>query len=109
MLDDYTNRGPGIDIVEREHIHLQQIQIAQIKMDTNGEIFLEQVGATPTVVSKAACMMKNIIRIVLAQNFTQVKNMLQTEAQETEITVFSIQHQQHGQMFQQHQVIQFKV
>ena len=81
MLDDYTNRGPGIDIVGRGAYTFTSYPSST---DTNGYKWGNFSGtscATPTVVGKAACMMEEYYTLNGAwPNFTQVKNMLQTEA-----------------------------
>ena len=81
MLDDYTNRGPGIDIVGRGAYTFTSYPTST---DTNGYKWGNFSGtscATPTVVGKAACMMEEYYTLNGAwPNFTQVKNMLQTEA-----------------------------
>ena len=81
MLDDYTNRGPGIDIVGRGSYTFTSYPSST---DTNGYKWGNFSGtscATPTVVGKAACMMEEYYTLNGAwPNFTQVKNMLQTEA-----------------------------
>ena len=81
MLDDYTNRGPGIDIVGRGGYTFTAYQTST---DTNGYKWGNFSGtscATPTVVGKAACMMEEYYTLNGAwPNFAQVKNMLQTEA-----------------------------
>ena len=81
MLDDYTNRGPGIDIVGRGSYTFTSYPTST---DTNGYKWGNFSGtscATPTVVGKAACMMEEYYTLNGAwPNFTQVKNMLQTEA-----------------------------
>ena len=81
MLDDYTNRGPGIDIVGRGSYTFTS---KPSSTDTNGYKWGNFSGtscATPTVVGKAACMMEEYYTLNGAwPNFTQVKNMLQTEA-----------------------------
>ena len=81
MLDDYTNRGPGIDIVGRGAYTFTAYPLST---DSNGFKWGNFSGtscATPTVVGKAACMMEEYYTLNGAwPNFTQVKNMLQTEA-----------------------------
>ena len=81
MLDDYTNRGPGIDIVGRGSYTFTSYPSST---DTNNYTWGNFSGtscATPTVVGKAACMMEEYYTLNGAwPNFTQVKNMLQTEA-----------------------------
>ena len=81
MLDDYSNRGPGIDIVGRGAYTFTAYPTST---DTNGHKWGNFSGtscATPTVVGKAACMMEKYYTLNGAwPNFTQVKNMLQTEA-----------------------------
>ena len=81
MLDDYTNRGPGIDIVGRGAYTFTAYPSST---DSNGFKWGNFSGtscATPTVVGKAACMMEEYYTLNGAwPNFTQVKNMLQTEA-----------------------------
>ena len=81
MLDDYSNRGPGIDIVGRGAYTFSAYPTST---DTNGHKWGNFSGtscATPTVVGKAACMMEKYYTLNGAwPNFTQVKNMLQTEA-----------------------------
>ena len=81
MLDDYTNRGPGVDIVGRGAYTFTSYPTST---DTNGYKWGNFSGtscATPTVVGKAACMMEEYYTLNGAwPNFTQVKNMLQTEA-----------------------------
>tara|TARA_B100000925_G_scaffold281024_1_gene252343 strand:- start:504 stop:1049 length:546 start_codon:yes stop_codon:yes gene_type:complete len=81
MLDDYSNRGPGIDIVGRGAYTFTAYPTST---DTNGHKWGNFSGtscATPTVVGKAACMMEEYYTLNGAwPNFTQVKNMLQTEA-----------------------------
>ena len=81
MLDDYTNRGPGIDIVGRGTYTFTAYPTLT---DTNGYKWGNFSGtscATPTVVGKAACMMEEYYTLNGAwPNFAQVKNMLQTEA-----------------------------
>ena len=81
MLDDYSNRGPGIDIVGRGAYTFSAYPSST---DTNGHKWGDFSGtscATPTVVGKAACMMEKYYTLNGAwPNFTQVKNMLQTEA-----------------------------
>ena len=81
MLDDYSNRGPGIDIVGRGAYTFTAYPSST---DTNGHKWGDFSGtscATPTVVGKAACMMEKYYTLNGAwPNFTQVKNMLQTEA-----------------------------
>ena len=81
MLDGYTNRGPGIDIVGRGEFTFTAYPTST---DTNGYKWGNFSGtscATPTVVGKAACMMEEYYTLNGAwPNFTQVKNMLQTEA-----------------------------
>ena len=82
MLDDYTNRGPGIDIVGRGTYTFTAYQ--GTSTDTNGFKWGNFSGtscAAPTVVGKAACMMEEYYTLNGAwPNFAQVKNMLQTEA-----------------------------
>ena len=82
MLDDYTNRGPGIDIVGRGSYTFTSYPSSST--DTNNYTWGNFSGtscATPTVVGKAACMMEEYYTLNGAwPNFTQVKNMLQTEA-----------------------------
>ena len=81
MLDDYSTRGPGIDIVGRGAYTFTAYPTST---DTNGHKWGNFSGtscATPTVVGKAACMMEEYYTLNGAwPNFTQVKNMLQTEA-----------------------------
>ena len=81
MLDDYSTRGPGIDIVGRGAYTFTAYPTST---DTNGHKWGNFSGtscATPTVVGKAACMMEKYYTLNGAwPNFTQVKNMLQTEA-----------------------------
>ena len=81
MLDDYTNRGPGIDIVGRGAYTFTSYPTST---DTNNYTWGNFSGtscATPTVVGKAACLMEEYYTLNGAwPNFTQVKNMLQTEA-----------------------------
>ena len=81
MLDDYSTRGPGIDIVGRG---AYTFTASPTSTDTNGHKWGNFSGtscATPTVVGKAACMMEKYYTLNGAwPNFTQVKNMLQTEA-----------------------------
>ena len=81
MLDDYTTRGPGIDIVGRG---AYTFSAYPSNTDTNGHKWGDFSGtscATPTVVGKAACMMEEYYTLNGAwPNFTQVKNMLQSEA-----------------------------
>ena len=81
MLDAYTNRGPGIDIVGRGAYTFTAYPSST---DSNGFKWGNFSGtscATPTVVGKAACMMEEYYTLNGAwPNFTQVKNMLQTEA-----------------------------
>ena len=81
MLDDYSTRGPGIDIVGRGAYTFTAYPTST---DTNGHKWGDFSGtscATPTVVGKAACMMEKYYTLNGAwPNFTQVKNMLQTEA-----------------------------
>ena len=81
MLDTYTNRGPGIDIVGRGGY---TFTAKQSSTDINGFKWGNFGGtscATPTVVGKAACMMEEYYTLNGAwPNFPQVKNMLQTEA-----------------------------
>ena len=81
MLDDYSNRGPGIDIVGRGAYTFTAYPSST---DSNGHKWGDFSGtscATPTVVGKAACMMEKYYTLNGAwPNFTQVKNMLQTEA-----------------------------
>ena len=81
MLDDYTNRGPGIDIVGRGTYTFTAYPNST---DSNGYKWGNFSGtscATPTVVGKAACMMEEYYTLNGAwPNFAQVKNMLQTEA-----------------------------
>ena len=81
MLDDYSTRGPGIDIVGRGAYTFTAYPTST---DTNGHKWGNFSGtscATPTVVGKAACMMEKYYTLNGAwPNFTQIKNMLQTEA-----------------------------
>ena len=81
MLDDYSTRGPGIDIVGRGAYTFTAYPTST---DTNGHKWGNFSGtscATPTVVGKAACMMEKYYTLNGAwPNFAQVKNMLQTEA-----------------------------
>ena len=81
MLDGYTTRGPGIDIVGRGAYTFTAYPTST---DTNGYKWGNFSGtscATPTVVGKAACMMEEYYTLNGAwPNFAQVKNMLQTEA-----------------------------
>ena len=81
MLDEYTTRGPGIDIVGRGSYTFSAYPVST---DTNGYKWGNFSGtscATPTVVGKAACLMEEYYTLNGAwPNFTQVKNMLQTEA-----------------------------
>ena len=81
MLDDYTNRGPGIDIIGRGG---HTFSAYPTSTDTNGHKWGNFGGtscATPTVVGKAACMMEEYYTLNGAwPDFTQVKNMLQSEA-----------------------------
>ena len=81
MLDAYTTRGPGIDIVGRGAYTFTAYPEGT---DSNGYKWGNFSGtscATPTVVGKAACMMEEYYTLNGAwPNFTQVKNMLQTEA-----------------------------
>ena len=81
MLDGYTTRGPGIDIVGRGAYTYTAYPTST---DTNGYKWGNFSGtscATPTVVGKAACMMEEYYTLNGAwPNFDQVKNMLQTEA-----------------------------
>ena len=81
MLDDYSTRGPGIDIVGRG---AYTFTAEPSSTDSNGHKWGNFSGtscATPTVVGKAACMMEEYYTLNGAwPNFTQVKNMLQTEA-----------------------------
>ena len=81
MLDAYTNRGPGIDIVGRGEYTFTAYPSST---DSNGFKWGNFSGtscATPTVVGKAACMMEEYYTLNGAwPNFDQVKNMLQTEA-----------------------------
>ena len=81
MLDGYTTRGPGIDIVGRGEYTFTAYPTST---DTNGYKWGNFSGtscATPTVVGKAACMMEEYYTLNGAwPNFAQVKNMLQTEA-----------------------------
>jgi len=81
MLDAYSNRGPGIDIVGRGAYTFTAYPEGT---DSNGHKWGNFSGtscATPTVVGKAACMMEEYYTLNGAwPNFDQVKNMLQTEA-----------------------------
>ena len=81
MLDAYSNRGPGIDIVGRGG---STFTASPDYADKNGHKWGNFGGtscATPTVVGKAACMMEEYYTLHGAwPNFAQVKNMLQTEA-----------------------------
>ena len=81
MLDDYSTRGPGIDIIGRG---ANTFSAYPTTADTNGHKWGNFSGtscATPTVVGKVACMMEEYYTLNGAwPNFTQVKNMLQTEA-----------------------------
>ena len=81
MLDDYSTRGPGIDIIGRG---ASTFSAYPTTADTNGHKWGNFSGtscATPTVVGKVACMMEEYYTLNGAwPNFTQVKNMLQTEA-----------------------------
>ena len=81
MLDAYSNRGPGIDIVGRGG---STFTASPDYADKNGHKWGNFGGtscATPTVVGKAACMMEEYYTLNGAwPNFAQVKNMLQTEA-----------------------------
>lgn len=81
MLDDYSNRGPGVDIVGRG---AWTFTSKPGTTDSNGYKWGNFSGtscAAPTVVGKAACMMEEYYTLNGAwPNFTQVKNMLQTEA-----------------------------
>ena len=81
MLDAYSNRGPGIDIVGRGG---STFTASPDYADKNGHKWGNFGGtscATPTVVGKAACMMEEYYTLNGAwPNFDQVKNMLQTEA-----------------------------
>ena len=81
MLDAYTTRGPGIDIVGRGAYTFTAYPEGT---DSNGYKWGNFSGtscATPTVVGKAAAMMEEYYTLNGAwPNFDQVKNMLQTEA-----------------------------
>ena len=81
MLDAYTTRGPGIDIVGRGAYTYTAYPTGT---DSNGYKWGNFSGtscATPTVVGKAAAMMEEYYTLNGAwPNFDQVKNMLQTEA-----------------------------
>ena len=81
MLDAYSNRGPGIDIVGRG---AHTFSAYPSDADSNGKQWGDFSGtscATPSVVGKAACMMEEYYTLNGAwPNFAQVKNMLQTQA-----------------------------
>ena len=81
MIEGYSNRGPGIDIVGRG---ANTFSAKPTNTDTNGKQWGDFSGtscAAPTVAGKAACMMEEYYTLHGAwPNFAQVKNMLQTEA-----------------------------
>ena len=81
MIEGYSNRGPGIDIVGRG---TNTFCAKPTNTDTNGKQWGDFSGtscAAPTVAGKAACMMEEYYTLHGAwPNFAQVKNMLQTEA-----------------------------
>lgn len=81
MIEGYSNRGPGIDIVGRG---ANTFSAYPTSTDTNGKKWGDFSGtsaAAPTVAGKAACMMEEYYTLNGAwPNFAQVKNMLQTEA-----------------------------
>ena len=81
MLDGYSNRGPGIDIVGRGAYTFTAYPTSTDSNDFKWGNFSGTSCATPTVVGKAACMMEEYYTLNGAwPNFDQVKNMLQTEA-----------------------------
>jgi len=81
MLDAYSNRGPGIDIIGRgAYTHSASPSTTYADGNKWG-MFSGTSCATPTVVGKAACMMEEYYTLNGAwPTPTQVKNMLITEA-----------------------------
>ena len=82
MLDAYTNRGPGIDIIGRGAATHSASPGSTTYADGNKwDTFSGTSCAAPTVVGKAACMMEEYYTLNGAwPTPTQVKNMLVTEA-----------------------------
>ena len=81
MLDDYTNRGPGIDVVGLGGDTFTAYPSSTMSDGNKWGDFSGTSCATPTVVGKAACLMeKYYVLNGVWPTPTQVKNILVTES-----------------------------